>query len=271
MTSEVIDISIAEFIIRIVVKPNKVENWSYARNKIRDEILDYCKNFIVVKRDNQKIDFYLDTELLEVIFEKKRSDKKYISFYDLTSGKKITTYNHISIFHFQHILKTALYILLTRNNGYVFHSSAANINGKATIFLGPQGSGKSTTVALLHKKFPALADDTSVVRREGKNLYLYQGPFFEKQWWIEKIDKKYLVDRIFFLRKANYYKIEKITDNEYIFNTLLKQVQIEENTMKVLVKSVNDFVKEFSQFYCLYFAKNHDKLINLFTQESKNL
>ena len=71
-----------------------------------------------------------------------------------------------------------------------------------------EGAGKSTVIKLLRFHHPAQADDNVIIKKERITPYFfYQTPFIEKEWWVNP--SKYQINKIFFLRKARYTRIEK--------------------------------------------------------------
>lgn len=67
---------------------------------------------------------------------------------------------------FRRLLQNELIaVLLTQRGLLVLHASVVSIEGKAVIFLGDRGAGKSTTAAAFHiHGYPVLEDDTVAVR-----------------------------------------------------------------------------------------------------------
>ncbi|MCC7372890.1 MAG: hypothetical protein IT306_31040 [Chloroflexi bacterium] len=58
------------------------------------------------------------------------------------------------------LLGSVLGVLLHQRGSFVLHASAVDVDGRAAIFLGPKGQGKSTTAALLvGRGHPLVADD----------------------------------------------------------------------------------------------------------------
>jgi len=66
------------------------------------------------------------------------------------------------------ILRNLLLGMVLHQRGrLVLHASAVSINGGAAIFLGPKGTGKSTTAAAFHRRgYPLLDDDMVSIRFE---------------------------------------------------------------------------------------------------------
>jgi hypothetical protein len=60
-----------------------------------------------------------------------------------------------------------------------------------------------------------------------------QTPFLEKDSWVKKDKIKYPLGKIFFLKKANFFKIEKIEDKKEILNLILKQFWTNKDNFKM--------------------------------------
>jgi HPr Serine kinase C-terminal domain len=77
------------------------------------------------------------------------------------------------------ILGSAISVLLHQQGYLILHGSSVVINGKAVVFVGSKGWGKSTTAAALHKRgHKLLADDVVALdmRSEGEPLVLSAFP-----------------------------------------------------------------------------------------------
>jgi len=64
-------------------------------------------------------------------------------------------------------------------NGLILHAAAIKDGNKGLVFAGRSGSGKSTSARLWHKytKAAVLNDDRVIVRRIGRQFYVYSGPW----------------------------------------------------------------------------------------------
>jgi serine kinase of HPr protein (carbohydrate metabolism regulator) len=175
------------------------------QDKIKKEIYYSCKEFINVHKP-EKIDYvikFLETPQIPS-FTKKRIF--YISLY-AEKTKTIETYYQINSTLFLVILKYIL-VKLLGNKGFFLHGSASLINNKANLFLGKPGSGKSTIISLINKKYQSLADDILILRKEHGQYLVYQSPFLEKIFLTKKSTPYYL-GKIFFLKKRKFVKIIK--------------------------------------------------------------
>lgn len=66
------------------------------------------------------------------------------------------------------LLGTVFAVVLHLRSHLVLHGSAASVAGRAMVFLGDKGAGKSTTVtSLVNAGHPLLCDDTAAIAMEG--------------------------------------------------------------------------------------------------------
>lgn len=75
-----------------------------------------------------------------------------------------------------HILGSALGVLLHQRGLLPLHASVVNIAGRAVIFMGPWGAGKSTTAATFHQHgYALIADDVAAIDTTGPTLMVQPG------------------------------------------------------------------------------------------------
>ena len=123
----------------------------------------------------------------------------------------------------------------------------------------------------MNNTYPALSDDLSIIKKEKNDLIYYQTPYIEKNDWIIKNKKKFRIGKLFFIRKSNDFKIEKIQSKIYVVNELTKQIMVKSYFPKQDLNNLLSFIQNFNEFYFLYFAKNSIKLTNLIkTVSEKN-
>ncbi|PIR79409.1 MAG: hypothetical protein COU26_01315 [Candidatus Levybacteria bacterium CG10_big_fil_rev_8_21_14_0_10_36_30] len=250
--------SIAGFVIRILFKKNPTHNNipGISIYFFQSEILSYLAKF--VSSNTNKYDYTIEFRSMNNVERVVRTSDKFSFVYQYHKKDDITaiTSYQLSIWQFQSMLSDFLYQLLSENNGFALHCSAVSVNGKAYIFLGKSGAGKSTIVQLLLKSYIPLSDDLAIIRKIGGKFYLYQTPFFEKNSYI-KFPYGYEISRIFFLHKSdkNYALPIQKELSKKIKKQVLLHGTISTNTKKVL--------KEFSlenSFYDLFFEKNTEKI-----------
>jgi len=245
--------------------------WDYIKNRIKKEMSSYYKGFLLDKEPS-KIDFTIkfifDKGPTMIFFEK--TQKKFIFFYKMKK-KKVFCSHHINPFQFELILRHIIPLLLD-SNGFVLHASAVNYQGKAYVFVGRPGAGKSTTMKFLSSKHVPLGDDTVVIREKEKNkFFVYQTPFVEKENWFDRKKGELPLGKIFFVKKAKDFKIEKIINKEdYVINRLMIQIfslfkpgLVKKGFVEKRMKFLMSFVKKFNYFYFLYCAKDREKLTKL--------
>lgn len=257
--AETINIVVGGFSIKIIFKKTEL---NIAKKILKNNIKEFFANFIQNKPAKTDFIIYIkDEDKLELLSEKNKS-KYYLGFFEVIKDNRIKTHYIINIFQFQSLINFIL-LKLSENNKLLFlHSSAVKINKEAYIFLGKSGAGKSTTANLLKKKYFKLSDDISLVRKE-KNIYnLYQSPILEKNL-ITKTSDKTPVNSVYFLKKAKYFKIRKIKNKEYILKSASKQIFTKDEHFPLQIKYLAEFIKEFDNFYFLYFSKDSKNLINL--------
>lgn len=259
--TDTIYLQIAGFNIKIYFQKTE---WNFARELLQYEIQTYCEGFIT-KQNRKKVDFQIDIEDKREpeMFLHKNKRQHLINFYETTDNKKITTFYQISIFEFLIILRDVLERLLNETDGFFLHASATNVKGKATFFVGKSGAGKSTIITLINENYPALADDSVIVKKESNLYYFYQTPLLEKNWRrLRKSSKRYIIKKVFFIRKAKFFNIKKVEDKNYILQKIHRQVHSEKKISRQNMKQVIHFVSEFNNFYLLYFKNEHHGLID---------
>lgn len=251
--------NIAGFIIQIRLKETED---LFLQEKLYFDIQKYYSGFIII-RPSKSPDY-----IIEFIKKKKyatiiKEENIYLNFFSDNKKNKITCMYDVGLMHFQLLVREALQRLLAKHHGFLLHASANLYGGKAIFFPAKQGSGKSTVMSLLHEQYPALADDTVIVKKEGKSFYFYQTPFVETNHWVKKTSKRYPIGMVFFLRKSQQYTIRKTTDVAYSIDRLAKQLRSYKEFGIFQVKYLLEFVEKTSCYF-LQFGKDKTKLLQLF-------
>jgi len=250
-----INFTVAGFRFKIIFEKTELQ---YIKKKLMKDIKAILTGFIY-PNSNISVDFCI--RLVENKRFKTCCIKKtnYIEFFTLENSKTARCSYQISVFQLEMIIRNFLLKAL-KDKGFILHSSANKKGNKSILFLGDSGAGKSTIMRLLDKKYPALADDSVIIKKEHKRFFLYQTPFIEKESWVKKNSNKYIIDKIFILKKASFFKIEKILDKKFIFQNLMKQLFTEKPYYKKQIYSIASFVKQIDEFYYLFFTKDQNKL-----------
>ncbi len=240
-----------------------------SKEKLRFEVVEFLRSFMV-KAKLSPIDYQIDVvwdrySEIKFYLEKKYSERHFINFFETKSKNKTLTFYRNSLLEFNILLRFVLTYLLIHNHGFFIHASAAERNGKADIFLGESGAGKSTARNLLSPDYRSLADDVVIIKKESGTYYAYQMPFFEGKTELGKTNKKYLLNRVFFLHKDRDFKIIPLADKNGLVKLIAKQMQFDSNQLlfKQEMKTVFSFVSEYRHFYQLHFAKDKKKLLEL--------
>lgn len=266
MKNNIIYLNIAGFYIGI--KLLEIEPPYFMEQDLKRRIENHYQGFLVSEKSlvNIKPDYwiiYSPNNQFEVKIQTIEK-KVYIKFYEESTRDKITTYYHISPMHLQLILRKVCQTLLSKNNGLMIHASASFVNNKANIFLGNSGAGKSTIMTILNDKFPSLADDSIILKKEKNDFFVYQTPFIEKNNWVIKKSNRVKLGNIFFLKKADFNRIDKFTDKGLITKKFLDQFLTEREDSKEQSVNLLKLINVFNNFYvCNFNLKDAKQLIKL--------
>lgn len=254
-------LEIAGFIIGIKFYPT--EPPFLKEKSFKDRLALYFYGFVT--KNVKRVDFWIEVKErknLEVMIQTV-SKKHFLNIYE-EERKVLTTFYHLSEVQFSLIIRKICQQLLSKHQGLLIHASASLVKNQAFVFLGSSGAGKSTIIKLLSKTFPALADDSIIIKKEGREYYFYQTPFREKSFWVVKGSGKFRLGKIFFLKKALKQKIIKLTDKEEISKNFLEQFLTQEANPNTQVGSLLKLISSFNNFYNLYFnLKNPKELVKL--------
>ena len=75
------------------------------------------------------------------------------------------------------VLRIVHTLLLSAEGGFLLHASSAVRNGRAFLFTGPSGAGKTTIVGLAPDDVTVLTDEISYVRRTDHGYVAFGTPF----------------------------------------------------------------------------------------------
>lgn len=260
--SEILYLEIDNIVIKIIFFPYFLE---FAREELIRRIKVLYQGFLS-QSESKKPDFIINFyHSHSVKNTKKKSTGEVFGFiYKYIAKNEIISVYTISIYEFQNIIYDCIVKLLPKKEILMIHSSGIEIDGKAYIFLGDSGAGKSTTVKLLGNKFKPLADDSGFILNK-KNKYFYlQTPFYDKEWRIPKKNILIPLGGVFFLKKSAKFYFKPLTRKENIAKLVLRQVISEKNANRYSFKLALDFALSYSNFNYMYFGKDETKLIDLF-------
>ena len=136
---------------------------------------------------------------------------------------------------------------------FVFHGAAISILGKGFIFTAPSGTGKTTHISLLMKRFgesvKIINGDKPIIKVNDDGAVVYSTPWAGKEGW--KTNSQAPLSGIVILKRGKENKITKIRPSEY-FEELVNQIYIPKNG-EMLLKTL-DLLDKLSQkidFYLL--------------------
>lgn len=231
------------------------------RKKFIKNILFNLQRFITNKTPAIYTIDFVDLKTPDILLSKNNSI--YIKSCKKVDTQRAEIYYHIQLGEFNLLFRDIIEDLLSRNYGFLFHASASYINGKAVIFLGSSGAGKSTIITLLQKKFKPLGDDSIVITNTNRNrIYtFYSTPFMDKHF-IEKRARNYQLGQLFFLEKSTKCGVEKIKNYSTVMSFLLKHLIVKKSHLSRQAKRLLKFVKTYKQFYLLSFTKDEKEVTN---------
>jgi len=223
----------------------------------KTKVVSFLNDFFV--HDNKKYNYSIIFFSNKKIAFKKNPHKNFI----------VLPYN-INVYIFQYLLRNIIQDYFEKNkNGFFLHCSGICIDNNAYLFLGPQGSGKSTIVKILRDIALPLADDSGVIVKEENNFYFYQTPFIEKTWF-KKSTKRFHINKIFFIKKAKFFKSKHLIDRNKILSLFIKQLWTDKKRLNIQVQLLMQLIKSFNQIYELYFPKNKEVVLSWFIKHALN-
>ena len=145
-----------------------------------------------------------------------------------------------------------MYKELLRFNGLYLHASAVALDGKAYLFSGPCGMGKSTHTGLWQQVFGEEAkvfnDDKPALRRLEERWYAYGTPWCGKDGI--NINMKVPLAGICFLKQADENRIRRLSNPEaltrLLTQTLRKRLNAEE--LNLMLSHADKLIREIPIF-----------------------
>ena len=119
---------------------------------------------------------------------------------------------------FNFLCKTIFASFLLNHDGVILHASSIAYKGKAILFAGKEGSGKSTIVKLV-PEYPILNDDFAIIRKIENAYYLFSSPFYETNPFPKK-KKIILIDRIYLLKQSSTCASVAINQDEALIQIM---------------------------------------------------
>lgn len=113
------------------------------------------------------------------------------------------------------VLRIVHGLILARQGGFLVHGASAIRNGKAFLFSGVSGAGKTTISRLAPPDATLLTDEISYVRRDG-NRYIGCGTPFAGELARVGANVSAPITTLFFLEKGSQNSIEPISHSDAI-------------------------------------------------------
>ena len=140
---------------------------------------------------------------------------------------------------------------LLRYTGLMLHASAAALGGRAYLFSGPCGRGKSTHTHLWQQTFgeavQVFNDDKPALRRLDGRWYAYGTPWCGKDGI--NLNQKWPLGGICFLEKSQENRIRRLPAAEALPLILAQTTyQLQPHSMELLLASLDSLLREIPVF-----------------------
>lgn len=152
-----------------------------------------------------------------IVVKEKKSYKK-ISI-DLKTKKAIVRLPKMS-FHPNLVcsfIEKAIVLLTLKKKTIFLHASAFIKDGKAHIFCGKAGAGKST-VRQLASEYHHLSDDTTIIKKEKNRYYVYPSPFDKRSGNVSQ--RRMPLGKIFFLKQDSQTRLRSLSPDVLVYKLL---------------------------------------------------
>lgn len=241
------------------------EDNQFFKDELINKVEKYLKGFIVQAKEIKE-DFTIEIKQEEnnKIIYKQKDKSFYFQIFKIQKKAVYCSYE-ISLSQLIFIIRYIILQLLSSNSGFLMHGSSVVIDGKAYVFTGPPGAGKSTIMKMLSSRYPVIADDSVIIKKKNGEYSLYQTPMIEKETWVVKKSNKYLLGGIFFLNQSKEIKIEKMINKKETIEKLVSQLFVNQDQVRKQIGKIMNFVKKFDQFGTMYFSKDQKKLLRYFS------
>ena len=139
----------------------------------------------------------------------------------------------------------AFYTNLLRFNGFMLHSSAVAVDGKAYLFSAPSGTGKSTHTSLWKEVFGDRAviinDDKPAIMLTDSGIFAYGTPWSGKSDL--NVNYGVPVQGICVLERSENNFIKRLPDGDAVFGILNQTLRpTEEDNMSVLLDYIDRLI-----------------------------
>lgn len=152
------------------------------------------------------------------------------------------------------LIRILLSVLLARQRGFLLHAATVLNNGRAYVFTGKSGAGKST-VASLSPKGSVLTDEISLLKFVDDDWHAFGTPFWG-EFRADGANVNASIAGLYFLNQASEDRLEEVPARESI-RAMLPNVLFfsrERQTTENLLCFLSDFVSSIP-CYRLFFRK----------------
>lgn len=141
------------------------------------------------------------------------------------------------------VLRIVHTLLLAKEGGFLLHASSVVINGRAFLFAGISGAGKTTMARLAPSRAKLLTDEISYVTRQGDRYHAFGTPFMGE---LARVGANLCapISAVYVLAKGSENKIERLDRSEgsrALLENILFFAQDAE-MVKLVFQSACDFV-----------------------------
>ena len=243
----------------------------------------HIENFLdMLKKDyggfidngKQRVDFTFHVHamgryIFKINKDKASKDKNfYIKTFHINEKRRtLTMHNPPGSSDFEFVTSTVLdNFLIPQGKSFIIHGSGVRYKNKVYMFEGQSGAGKSTTAQMLKGLCHIMADDSLIIRKINNKFYFFQNVLHDKNFNFKKEKESYLIDKVFFIRKADKCAIEEIKNKNFILDKMLKQVFTYPGKISIQFPMVAEFVNN-TDFYYLYIKKDERIFKDFFKKE----
>jgi len=159
--------------------------------------------------------------------------------------------NGIKIKGLNFILLVLIEFFLLKKNILMLHASSIVKNGKAYVFCGKSGAGKST-IAAKNPTSEILSDETALIQKE-KGKYYALSSFLDKNKYPEMKYKKAIVEGIFFINQSSVDKfvkikpvdsIKKIMESSFMYETFFGTGRYKDKSLNKNIRGKYKIIKK---------------------------
>jgi hypothetical protein len=160
----------------------------------------------------------------------------------------------VSPYAIDSVLRVVHSLIQATEGGFLLHGASAIRNGRAFLFSGVSGAGKTTISRLAPPDAVLLTDEISYVRRVGAGFRAYGTPFAGELARVGE-NKAAPIERLFFLAKGADNRIEPIETADAL-RMLLRNILFfadDSNLVKLVFRSACEFLAAVPAFRLTFY------------------